>query len=206
MTTAILDRADLRQIARIIEPESRVLDVGSGDGRLLAYLKEQKGVDGRGIELRQNRVNVSLGKGLAVIQGDAEEELPEYPSNSFDYVVLSRTLPAAKNPKEMLRQMLRIGRRGVLSMANFGYWRVRMHLLFRGTMPVTKSLDNPWYDTENIHLCTMRDFMKLAKEMDIIVEKCVAITNNKVLRCDEDDFYTNFFAEEVVFVIKKKDD
>ena len=199
-----LERADLRQIATLIEAGTRVLDVGSGDGNLLSFLKNEKNVDGRGIEIKQNRVNASLTKGLAVIQGDAEEELPEYPDKSFDYVLLSRTLPTTRHPVEMLRQILRIGKRGIVSVPNFGYWRVRLHLLFRGTMPVTKSLDDAWYDTENIHLCTIRDFVRLAHDMNIIIEKSYSITGEKVSPFDPDDCYPNLLAEDAVFMIRDR--
>ncbi|MEM6603768.1 MAG: methionine biosynthesis protein MetW [Pseudomonadota bacterium] len=196
-----LERADLRQIAKLIHPSSRVLDVGSGDGSLLYSLKTQKNVDGRGIEVRQNLVNASLARGLAVIQGDAEEELPEYPDKSFDYVVLTRTLPAARHPLELLRQILRIGKRVIISIPNFGYWKVRLHLLFHGTMPITQSLESSWYETENIHLCTIKDFRKLAKNINIFIESSFAIADNKVLSFSGDDFRTNLFSEEAIFVL-----
>jgi methionine biosynthesis protein MetW len=197
-------RPDLMEIARLIEPESRVLDVGSGDGALLDYLKREKNVQGRGIELKQNRVNSCLAKGLAVIQGNAEEELSEYPAQSFDYVVLSRTLPATQNPVKMIREILRIGKCGILSLPNFGYWRVRLHLLFKGTMPVTRSLDNPWYETENIHLCTVKDFYQLTQEMKIIIERCYGITGRNIHVFDPNSPYMNIMAEEAVFMIRDK--
>jgi len=199
---APLERADLQQIAYMIEKETRVLDVGSGDGSLLYYLKHAKNIDGRGIEIQQNKVAAALSKGVAVIQGDAEQELPEYPEKSFDYVVLSRTLPATHNPVKMIKQMLRIGKRGILSMPNFGYWRVRMHLLVKGTMPITTALEQNWYDTDNIHLCTIRDFLKLAKKLNIKIEKSYAITNNKVTSFVGDSFLANLLAEEVIFMFK----
>lgn len=202
MTTEL--RPDLMEIARLIEPQSRVLDVGSGDGALLDYLKKEKNIQGRGIELKQNRVNSCLAKGLAVIQGNAEEELSEYPSQSFDYVVLSRTLPATQNPVQMIREILRIGKCGILSLPNFGYWRVRLHLLLKGTMPVTRSLDNPWYETENIHLCTVKDFYKLTQEMGIIIERCYGITGNDIHVYAPNSPYMNMMAEEAVFMIRDK--
>ena len=199
-----LERADLRQIANMIECGTRVLDVGSGDGILLSALKNDKNVDGRGIEINAKGVEVSLSKGLAVVHGDAEQELPEYPDKSFDYVILSRTLPATRNPVQMLKQMLRIGKKGILSMPNFGYWRVRSHLLCYGTMPVTKSLDKNWYDTDNIHLCTLKDFITLASKMDIKIEISYSITNNILLPFHTYSFLNNLLSEEIVFVISDK--
>lgn len=197
-------RPDLLEIARLIEPRTKVLDVGSGDGTLLDYLKREKNVAGRGIELKQSKVNICLAKGLSVIQGNAEEELCEYPSNSFDYVVLSRTLPATQNPVQMIREILRIGKWGILSMANFGYWRVRVHLLLKGTMPVTKGLDNPWYATENIHLCTVKDFYELMQSMNIVIEKCYGIVGDDIKIFAPNSPYMNIMAEEAVFMIRDK--
>lgn len=202
MNNINLQRTDLKIISSIIEASSRVLDIGSGDGSLLAYLKEEKNVDGRGIEIKQSRVNAALSKGLAVIQGDAEEELSQYPDKSFDYVIITRTLPAARNPVAVLRHILRIGERAIISMPNFGYWKVRMHLLFKGTMPVTKTLDNTWYDTENIHLCTLKDFVSLVRKMSIVIERSYSITNEKVLPFDADDYLANIFAEDMVFILR----
>jgi methionine biosynthesis protein MetW len=203
---APLERADLQQIAFMIDKETRVLDVGSGDGGLLYYLKHAKHIDGRGIELNPLKVGDALAKGVAVIQGDAEQELPEYPDKSFDYVVLSRTLPATRQPIKMIKQMLRIGKRSILSMPNFGYWRVRTHLLLQGTMPVTTALEQNWYDTDNIHLCTIKDFLALAKKLNITIEKSYAITNNKVTSFVGDSFLANLLAEEVIFMFKNNDE
>jgi methionine biosynthesis protein MetW len=197
-------RPDLMEIAKLIEPQAKVLDVGSGDGALLDYLKREKNVQGRGIELKQNRVNSCLAKGLSVIQGNAEEELCEYPTASFDYVVLSRTLPATQNPVKMIREILRVGKCGILSMPNFGYWRVRLHLLLKGTMPVTRGLDNPWYETENIHLCTVKDFYQLTQEMKIIIERCYGITGSDIHVFAPNSPYMNIMAEEAVFMIRDK--
>jgi methionine biosynthesis protein MetW len=149
-------------------------------------------------------VSECLAKGLSVIQGNAEDELCEYPDNSFDYVVLSRTLPATHNPVDMIRQILRIGRCGIISMPNFGYWRVRLHLLFRGTMPITTSLDAPWYDTENIHLCTIKDFHQLTQKMNITIEQCYAITGNDIRVFKPNSRYINMMAEEAVFMIRDR--
>src|SRR6476620_12405353 len=148
-------RRDLRLIAEMIEPESRVLDIGCGDGALLAYLAREKGVDARGIELSQSGVNACVRHGLSVIQGDADSDLDAFPNDAFDVVVLSRTLQATRQPRHVLEALLRIGKRAIVSFPNFGFWRIRLGLLFQGQMPKSELLHNHWYDTPNIHLCTI---------------------------------------------------
>jgi len=169
-------RIDLQLIADIVAPKARVLDVGCGDGALLDYLVHFKQVDGRGIEISQAGVNASVSQGLSVIQGDADTDLKDYPSDAFDYVVLSQTLQATRDPKGVLQQLVRIGRHAIVSFPNFGHWRVRWHLLSHGRMPVTETLTESWYDTPNIHFCTILDFIKLARELGIQVERAVAIS------------------------------
>ena len=154
-------RVDLKLIADMVEPGSRVLDVGCGEGALLDWLGRNKNVDGRGIELSMAGVSAAVSHGLSVIQGDADTDLKDYPSGAFDYVILSQTLQATYEPKTVLANMLRIGRRAIVSFPNFGHWRVRTHLLFRGSMPVTDTLAYEWFDTPNIHFCTIRDFLTL---------------------------------------------
>ena len=156
-------RFDLAVVADIVEPGSRVLDVGCGDGLLLQMLERQKQVDGRGVELSQRGVNDCVAKGLSVIQGDADTDLSDYPEDGFDYVILSQTLQATQRPRVVLDNMLRIGRRAIVSFPNFGHWRVRAELLLRGRMPKTPNLDFAWYDTPNIHLCTIRDFVRTGR-------------------------------------------
>ncbi len=154
-------RPDLAAIAAMIRPGTRILDVGCGDGALLEYLVRTKGVDGRGIELSQQNVNACVARGLSVMQGDADTDLMEYPSGAFDAVILSNTIQATERPRLVLDQLLRIGRRTAVSLPNFGYWKVRAALAATGRMPRTKNLDYSWFDTPNIHLCTLADFLEL---------------------------------------------
>src|SRR5438067_9067430 len=164
-------RRDLRLIAEMIEPESRVLDIGSGDGALCAYLAREKGVDARGMELSQSGVNACVRHGLSVIQGDADRDLDAFPLGAFDVVVLSQTLQATRQPRHVLEELLRIGKRAIVSFPNFGYWRIRLRLLGRGRMPMSELLDHPWWDTPNIHLCTIRDFVVLCNELGATIER-----------------------------------
>jgi len=173
-STGVL-RADLLRIADMVAPDSRVLDIGCGNGELLAYLERERGADARGVEISQAGVNVCVARGLSVIQGDADTDLNDYPSGAFDYVILSQTLQATHNPREVLRQLLRIGRRAIVSFPNFGHWRVRLQLLLRGRMPDTGTLDTPWYRTPNIHLCTIHDFVVLCDSLGIAIERWQAL-------------------------------
>src|SRR6201985_3467844 len=166
-------RLDHLLVAEMIEPDSRVLDVGCGDGELLKLL-ESRGVDGRGIELSREGVNRCVAKGLAVIQGDADTDLADYPDDAFDYVILSQTLQATRHPRVVLEHMLRIGRHAIVSFPNFGHWQVRAQLLFAGHMPQTDILPYSWYDTPNIHHCTIKDFRQLCTEIGVQMEKSVA--------------------------------
>ena len=164
-------RDDLKLIAEMVEPNSRVLDVGCGDGALLDHLAHTKNVDGRGIELSMDGVRQCVAHGLSVIQGDAETDLKDYPAEAFDYVILGQTLQAMKQPRDVLEMLCRIGRRAIVSVPNFGYWRVRMQLLLTGRMPVTEKLGYQWWETPNIHFCTLRDFVVLTEEMGITIEQ-----------------------------------
>ena len=168
-------RVDLEVVANLIEPSAKVLDVGCGDGALLEFLQGDKQIDGRGIELSQRGVNECVSRGLSVIQGDADHDLVFYPDNGFDYVILSQTLQATRNPKAVLDDLLRIGRHAIVSFPNFGHWRVRLSLMFKGRMPVTEDLPQSWYDTPNIHFCTIRDFVALCDELGATVESATAL-------------------------------
>ena len=164
-------RVDLQLIADMVAPGSRVLDVGCGDGALLDYLVHFKQVDGRGIEISQAGVNACVSQGLSVIQGDADTDLSNYPADSFDYVILSQTLQATYDPKTVLSELVRIGKRAIISFPNFGVWHVRLKLLAYGKMPVTDSYDTAWYETPNIHLCTIEDFVELCDDLAIVIEQ-----------------------------------
>ncbi len=168
-------RIDHRVMLNLVEPGSRVLDVGCGDGSLLALLRDRRGVDGRGIELSREGVNACLAHGLPVIQGDADTDLAAYPDDAFDYVILSQTIQATRQPKEVLEHLLRIGRHAIVSFPNFGHWRVRSELLLRGRMPVTDTLPDPWYATPNIHHCTIRDFVGLCRLVGARIERASAL-------------------------------
>ncbi|SFU97296.1 methionine biosynthesis protein MetW [Methylobacterium sp. 174MFSha1.1] len=168
-------RIDHLVMLNLVEPGSRVLDVGCGDGSLLALLRDRRGVDGRGIELSREGVNACLAHGLPVIQGDADTDLAAYPDDAFDYVILSQTIQATRQPKEVLEHLLRIGRHAIVSFPNFGHWRVRSELMLRGRMPMTDTLPDPWYATPNIHHCTIRDFVGLCRLVGARIERASAL-------------------------------
>lgn len=197
-------RVDLLLIANMIPEGCKVLDVGSGDGMLLDYLRREKKVIGRGIELSTDGVHQSIAKGLSVIQGNAEEEISHFPDNSFDFVILSQTLQAMDRPDIILNELLRVGKRAIVSFPNFGYWRVRLHLMLKGKMPVTKSLDYPWYSTPNIHFCTIRDFVDLCKELEIKIEKGMAVNSTGSKMGVNSLFFSNFLGTQGLYVITKQ--
>ena len=198
-------RPDLQVIADMINPDTRLLDVGCGDGALLDHLANFKQVDGRGIELSTEGVNPCVSSGLSVIQGDAETDLKDYPNQAFDYVVLSQTLQAMAAPKEVLADMLRIGERAIVSFPNFAYWRLRWQILTRGRMPVSRTIAFQWYDTPNIHFCTIKDFVILCEEMGITIERSIALDRNGAKRRVRSAmFFANLFGEQAVFLLSKQ--
>jgi methionine biosynthesis protein MetW len=204
MRASDTSRVDLLLIAEMVTPGTRVLDVGCGDGTLLHLLAEKRGVDGRGIELSQAGVNSCVAQGLAVIQGDADTDLVYYPDLAFDYAILSQTIQATYSPRDVLKQLLRIGRRAVVSFPNFGHWRVRTGLMFGGKMPTTDNLPDRWYDTPNIHLCTIKDFLDLCKDVGAKVERAHALNAyGSKMGVSMPLFMQNLFGEQAVFLLSR---
>ena len=165
-------------IADLIEKDKKVLDVGCADGILMKFLKDNKNTNIRGLEISKEKVQECIAKGLTVIEGNAEKDLKQFPDKSFDYVILSQTLQAFLNPEKVINELLRIGKQAIVTIPNFGYWKIRLHLLLKGTMPVTKTLPDEWYNTPNIHLCTIKDFVFFSKDKNFKLSKSIALKNN----------------------------
>jgi methionine biosynthesis protein MetW len=198
-------RVDYAIIEGFVPHGSRVLDVGCGDGSLLALLEKKKNVDGRGLELSQEGVNIAVARGLSVVQGDADTDLATYPDGAFDVVILSQTLQATQAPKTVLEELLRIGKRVIVTIPNFGNWRARLHLLVHGRMPVTKSLPYSWYDTPNIHFCTLRDFIDLAGEVGATIEESAALNaQGKRLTINAPWAVWNLIGAQGIFVLRSR--
>ena len=195
-------KSEYKVISGIIEKNSRVLD--GGDGVLIEYLKQEKNIDVRGLEISKDKVQTCISKGLTVIEGNAEIDLKQFPNNSFDYVVLSQTLQAFLNPEIVINELLRVGKRAIVTIPNFGFWKVRLHLLFKGTMPVTKTLPDEWYNTPNLHMCTIKDFVKFSKTMNFKIFKSIALNNMNTTKIDKSNlFFKNLFSELGIFLIEK---
>ncbi|MDA8852278.1 methionine biosynthesis protein MetW [Hyphomicrobiales bacterium] len=196
-------RIDLELITSLVDKKIRVLDVGCGNGELLQSLKTENDVIGQGLELKQERVNQCVAKGLSAIQGDADKDLSLYPDQSFDCVILSQTIQATNDPKLILKELIRIGKKAIVSIPNFGYWKVRLSLGINGRMPRTKKLIYNWYDTPNIHLCTILDFINLCSELNIQIEKTITLSsNNNKSYNGLPNKLSNLFSEEAIFLIK----
>jgi len=193
---------EFKIIANLLPSQSKVLDVGCGDGTLIEALIKQKDIDTRGIELEENKVKQCISKGLAVIQGNAETELGQFPDKAFDFVVLSQTLQAFYQPENVLSELLRIGKKVIISIPNFGYWQVRTSLLFFGKMPVTKSLPDSWYDTPNLHMCSIKDFYQFCDKKKIKINKIIGINNEKISSINRVNLeMKNLISEVGIFLI-----
>jgi len=196
-------KKEFEVISKIIENNKRVLDVGCGDGTLMEYLKNKQQNDVRGLEPQKNLTQKCISKGLSVIEGDAEKDLLQFPKKSFDYVVLSQTLQAFFEPEKVLDQLLRIGKQTIVSIPNFGYWKVRLHLLFKGTMPITKNLPNEWHNTPNLHMCTIKDFVNFCNKKNIKIDKSMCLTNEKISEINKKNMgFKNIFSELGIFLIE----
>ena len=196
-------RIDHNIITNIVNKNSRVLDIGCADGTLLKILKSKKNISGQGIEIDHVKVETCLRKGLSVVEGDANFEIINFPDYSFDYVILSQTLQTVDKPKWVMNEILRIGKNAIISFPNFGHWLCRFQLFLYGKMPVTEDLKLSWYDTQNIHLCTVKDFLELLKKMKLDIEEIYGITRNKKI-IQSNTSLLNIFAAHAVFLVSKK--
>jgi methionine biosynthesis protein MetW len=196
-------KQEFKIISDLIEKNTRVLDVGCGDGILMEYLKHDKEIDIRGIEISKDNVQKCLSKGLTVIEGDAEKDLLQFPDSSFDFVILSQTLQAFLNPEIVIKELLRVGKKAIVTIPNFGFWKVRLHLLIKGTMPITKNLPDEWYNTPNLHMCTIKDFYNFCENRRIKLDNSLALHNEKISSINKLNLnIKNLSAELGIFLIK----
>ena len=197
-------KEEFKIIANSIQREKSILDVGCGDGELMKFIYENISKKIRGLEISKDNVQKCIEKGLTVIEGNAEIDLQQFPSNSFDYVILSQTLQAFLNPEKVISDLLRIGKTSIVTIPNFGFWKVRFNLLFKGTMPVTKTLPNEWYNTPNLHMCSIKDFVNFCNDRKINLFKSLALTNNKVSSINKFNLnFKNLTSELGIFLIEK---
>ena len=197
-------KLEFKIIANLIEKNTRVLDVGCGDGTLMEFLKDNNKIDIRGIEISKNNVQKCIGKGLTVIEGDAEKDLGQFPDESFDFVILSQTLQAFLNPEKVISELLRVGKKAIVTIPNFGYWKVRLHLLTKGTMPITRTLPDEWYNTPNLHMCSIKDFFNFCDDRKINLYKSIALQNLKSSEITKSNLtLKNLSAVLGIFLIEK---
>ena len=197
-------KQEFKIISNFIEKNTRVLDVGCGDGTLMEFLKNNKEIDIRGIEISKNNVQKCFTKGLTVIEGDAEKDLTQFPDGSFDFVILSQTLQAFLSPETVIKELLRVGKKAIVTVPNFGFWKVRLHLLIKGTMPITKNLPDEWYNTPNIHMCTIKDFFNFCYNRQIKLDKVLAMHNEKIVSINDINLnIKNLTAELGIFLIER---
>jgi len=197
-------KKEFKIISELIENNTRVLDVGCGDGTLMKYLKDKKNVDTRGLEISKKNVQDCTSKGLSVIEGNAEKDLHQFPNLSFDYVILSQTLQAFYNPEKVIDDLLRVANKAIVTIPNFGHWKVRIHLLLKGTMPVTETLPNEWYNTPNLHMCTIKDFFNFCSKKKIELYKSIALNGEKTSKINSGNInIKNLSSELGIFLIKK---
>ena len=197
-------KQEFKTISKLIEKKSKILDVGCGNGELMKYIYDNISKNIRGLELSKNNVQTCIAKGLTVIEGNAEKDLKQFPDESFDYVILSQTLQAFLNPEIVLNELLRIGKKAIVTIPNFGYWKVRVHLLMKGTMPITENLPNEWYDTPNLHMCTIKDFVNFCKNRNIKLDNSISLNGRKESSIRSNNLnLQNFFSELGIFQIQK---
>jgi methionine biosynthesis protein MetW len=197
-------RKELLRIAEMVPASARVLDVGCGSGELIEYLARTQSVDARGIEISQQGVNACVAKGLSVVQGDADTDLVDYPAGAFDFAILSQTIQATRQPKAVLEQLLRIGKRVIVSFPNFGFWKVRLKLAVTGRMPTTGALSNAWFETPNIHLCTIADFVDLTSAANAKIERALAVEEGgEVRELSAPGYWDNLTAEGAIFLLMR---
>jgi len=197
-------KQEFKIISSLINKNTRVLDVGCGDGTLMEYLKNSRKIDIRGIEISKNNVQKCLSKGLTVIEGDAEKDLLQFPDGSFDFVILSQTLQAFLTPEIVIKELLRVGKKAVVTIPNFGFWKVRLHLLLKGTMPITKNLPDEWYNTPNLHMCTLKDFYNFCENRNIKLDQSIALKNEKISTINKLNLnIKNLSAELGIFLIER---
>ena len=196
-------KKEFQIISELIENNKRVLDVGCGDGTLMKHLKDNKNIDTRGLEISKNNVQLCISKSLSDIEGNAERDLQQFPDLSFDYAILSQTLQAFYNPEKVIDDLLRVANKAIVTIPNFGYWKVRLHLFFKGTMPVTKHLPNEWYNTPNLHMCTIQDFVNFCNRKNIKIDKSMCLTNERISEITKKNMsYKNIFSQLGIFLIQ----